>query len=359
MPFPWKKKKKSPVTRISRIVADFHSPKRGGSLVVQTGFPTSLIDLFVKNRSRFARTKKPPPPEQISDPPPPPPSPAVTPPPSPPILLPIPSPESPRPDAVIQEEIKAAATDVGDGAGAVVEFGARNRVAGDAARSLVVVVVLIACVERLTVGITVSALALLFLEYTAKRAVSRAWFQKKSKKEDESVCEVANFKRELCEVRSGCDEIEAVETFGPELGLVGDDGTKGSSSGRGTGSRGRSGNLKMKSMMVKKLMLEKFRRSKKEKKIGSGIAVVEEELEDDCGGNRNSSEESSSMVMEVKEVRGRGRIGNSGYRILLVIVLAGLLVGRLEAVILIMLWCFMVTIVKSLWRSKSHRTDRR
>ncbi|MED6193627.1 hypothetical protein PIB30_021278 [Stylosanthes scabra] len=347
MPFPWKKKKKSPVTRISRIVADFHSPKRGGSLVVQTGFPTSLIDLFVKNRSRFARTKKPPPPEQISDPPPPPPSPAVTPPPSPPILLP--SPESPRPDAAIQEEIKAAA-DVGDGAGAVVEFKARNRVAGDAARSLVVVVVLIACVERLTVGITVSALALLFLEYTAKRTVSCAWFHKKSKREDESVCEVANFKRELSGVRSGCDEIEAVETFGPELGLVGDDATKGSE----RGSRGRSGNLKMKSMMVKKLMLEKFRRSKKEKKIESGSAV-EEELEDDCGGKRNSTEESSSVVMEVEEVRGRGRIGNSGYRILLVIVLAGLLVGRLEALILIMLWCFMVTIVKSLWRSKSHR----
>uniref|UniRef100_A0A803QE40 Uncharacterized protein n=1 Tax=Cannabis sativa TaxID=3483 RepID=A0A803QE40_CANSA len=46
MPLPWKKSK---VTRISRIVADLQSPKRGGSLVVETGFPTSLIDLFVKN----------------------------------------------------------------------------------------------------------------------------------------------------------------------------------------------------------------------------------------------------------------------------------------------------------------------
>ncbi|RYR12355.1 hypothetical protein Ahy_B04g069892 [Arachis hypogaea] len=347
MPFPWKKKK-SPVTRISRIVADFHSPKRGSSLVVQTGFPTSLIDLFVKNRSRFARTKKRAPPEQISDPRPPPPSPAVTPPPSPPILPP--HAESPRPDAAIQEEIKAAA-DGGAGAGEVIEFGSGNRVAaGVAVRwSLVVVMVLIACVERLTVGITVSSLALLFLEYAAKRTVSCAWFQKKNKKEEEVVCEVANFKREFSESRSGCDEIESVETFGPDLGLVGKGGRKG-----------RTGNLKTKSMMVKKLMLEKFRRSKKEKKIESASAVVEEEKlvmsfdieeeEDDCGGN--TTKESPSMVIEVKEIGGR--IGNSsGYRILIVIVLVGLLVGRFEALILIMLWCLVVAIVKSLWKSKS------
>lgn len=51
---PWKKKHKG--TRISRIVADLQSPpKRGGSLVVETGFPTSLIDLFVKNRDRLKK----------------------------------------------------------------------------------------------------------------------------------------------------------------------------------------------------------------------------------------------------------------------------------------------------------------
>ncbi|KAL5561324.1 hypothetical protein UlMin_031071 [Ulmus minor] len=47
MPIPWKKTK---VTRISQIVADLQSPKHGKLLVVKTGFPTSLIDLFVKNR---------------------------------------------------------------------------------------------------------------------------------------------------------------------------------------------------------------------------------------------------------------------------------------------------------------------
>ncbi|KAG6642479.1 hypothetical protein CIPAW_09G142800 [Carya illinoinensis] len=53
MPLPWKKHRR---TRISRIVADLQSPpKHGGSLVVETGFPTSLIDLFVKNRDRLKK----------------------------------------------------------------------------------------------------------------------------------------------------------------------------------------------------------------------------------------------------------------------------------------------------------------
>ncbi|KAI9126944.1 hypothetical protein K1719_002540 [Acacia pycnantha] len=52
MPLPWKKNR---ITRISQIVADLQSPKHGGSLVVETGFPTSLIDLIVKNRSRFQK----------------------------------------------------------------------------------------------------------------------------------------------------------------------------------------------------------------------------------------------------------------------------------------------------------------
>lgn len=52
MPLLWKKAK---TTRMSRMVADLQSPKRGGSLVVETGFPTSLIDLFVKNRDRLRK----------------------------------------------------------------------------------------------------------------------------------------------------------------------------------------------------------------------------------------------------------------------------------------------------------------
>ncbi|XP_057470853.1 uncharacterized protein LOC130759684 [Actinidia eriantha] len=50
----WKKAK---CTRISKLVADhLQPPKHGGSLVVETGFPTSLVDLFVKNRDRLKKT---------------------------------------------------------------------------------------------------------------------------------------------------------------------------------------------------------------------------------------------------------------------------------------------------------------
>lgn len=46
------------VNRISQFVADLQSPKRGRSLVVQTGFPTSLVDLFVKNRDHLKKPSK-------------------------------------------------------------------------------------------------------------------------------------------------------------------------------------------------------------------------------------------------------------------------------------------------------------
>ncbi|KAJ4901679.1 ethylene-responsive nuclear protein -related [Raphanus sativus] len=46
----WKKPKSG---RLSRFMSEFHkSPKLGRIMVVETGFPTSLIDLFFKNRDR-------------------------------------------------------------------------------------------------------------------------------------------------------------------------------------------------------------------------------------------------------------------------------------------------------------------
>lgn len=61
MPLPWKKEKpkKSMNRSLSRFINEIRASKRGESLVVETGFPTSLIDLIVKNRNRFnASTKK-------------------------------------------------------------------------------------------------------------------------------------------------------------------------------------------------------------------------------------------------------------------------------------------------------------
>lgn len=57
MPFPWKKGNSR---KISKLVSDHLDSQRlrGGSLVVETGFPTSLVDLFVKNRRRLKKSSK-------------------------------------------------------------------------------------------------------------------------------------------------------------------------------------------------------------------------------------------------------------------------------------------------------------
>ncbi|OIT06138.1 PREDICTED: uncharacterized protein LOC109219041 [Nicotiana attenuata] len=57
MSFPWKKVKKTSVCELVKDHIRFH--RNGGSpLIVETGFPTSLIDLFVKNRQRFIKPSK-------------------------------------------------------------------------------------------------------------------------------------------------------------------------------------------------------------------------------------------------------------------------------------------------------------
>lgn len=56
MPSMWKKQKGN---KLSRLVADLQTtPKRGGSLVVETGFPTSIADLFVKNHDKLKKSSK-------------------------------------------------------------------------------------------------------------------------------------------------------------------------------------------------------------------------------------------------------------------------------------------------------------
>lgn len=55
MPNAWKKAR---VAGLSRLVSRLARPDRGASLVVQTGFPTSLADLVVKNRDRLKKPSR-------------------------------------------------------------------------------------------------------------------------------------------------------------------------------------------------------------------------------------------------------------------------------------------------------------
>ncbi|KAK7331297.1 hypothetical protein VNO77_25519 [Canavalia gladiata] len=410
MPFPWKKNR---VTRISQIVADLQSPKRGGSLVVETGFPTSLIDLFVKNRSRFKkhRSKKPVQPD-ISDPPPPPPSP-VTPPPTmtDPQALTVSHSEVLIPSSEIEGNVNEAAVPVRVG-----ECGSGSGLNMVIAKILIVMV-LVASVKRLTVGITVSAFALLFLEYAGNRVVSCpnvkflsqrvfacVWFQRflQLKAETEPV-QVGGV--ELGSEALSIDEIEVVEARS-EVGICGEldwGCEKWSENGSSKGKvlepcpcevseckiRGsRSGRFKSK--MVKKLVPKKFRSSSKKEKKEKGskhdegesgseissavgedklpILEIEEVLEDD--GKEEDENGDKTIKTKLECVRdgvvdsgitcsressqlAKNKKGNSGSIILVIIALVGLLAGRFQALILSMTWCCMLKLVRGLWRSKN------
>lgn len=56
MPLHWKKAAK--IQGVVKFIADIRSKPRRSPLVVQTGFPTSLADLIVKNRSRLKKSTR-------------------------------------------------------------------------------------------------------------------------------------------------------------------------------------------------------------------------------------------------------------------------------------------------------------
>ncbi|XLR17191.1 hypothetical protein S83_045129 [Arachis hypogaea] len=377
MPFPWKKNR---VTRISQIVADLQSPRRGGSLVVETGFPTSLIDLFVKNRSRFTRTKsKRPLQPGIYDPPPPPPS--------TPVLSPVPETSSSGDLSVVRAHAPSltplvTVNDGGDDGGVsgseevirVGECGCESYSKSVLASSvkwkaLFLVVVLISSVMKLTVGITVSAVTLLFLENVGKRFVgwwrtvgikmepftvtvcNCVWFQKlmklKSKKEDH--CE---------EVAGGGgvglmllnDTVEVVES--ESRSEVGDCCEKKWLEDVADSCEEGSRSIRFTWKGVKKLVPKKWRSSLRKRskesegesrRSGEEDKCSREEEVDDSNGMimtwvEEEEEEGEEGVIRIHEV---GKCCSWGHVIVLVTVLGGLLMGRLAALVLTLASCFL------------------
>jgi hypothetical protein len=167
MPLLWTNKNR--VTRVFQIISNLHSSKLAASL---TRFPTSLINLFVKNRNHFKQPNSNKPfLRQISDPP----------------SLKTPTfigctvvstesdfSESPSLTQLITEENLPPTNGVVDSGHGVDRVGENNN--GSGSKSvlvtffmMVVIVVSIAGFEKITVGITVSAFVLLFLEYAVKR----------------------------------------------------------------------------------------------------------------------------------------------------------------------------------------------
>ncbi|OIW13920.1 hypothetical protein TanjilG_31809 [Lupinus angustifolius] len=370
MPFP---SNKITLTPFSHFLSLLHSPKRTNSLVVHTGFPTSLIDLFLKNRTRFKKHSPPPPP-----PPPSPPSPATTPTYQPISTIPL----------VVSEndDVSGRVSDRECGTGVAVLV------------KILVVLALIACVERLTVWITVLAFALVFLQYAGKRVVSLFSNANVAKLNNcasiegsvsVSAC-VSCFQKVLqlnnCEAQSvqlgsttSIDEIEVVESNceesffvdSNELDCVDESPIRvvkqcGIYEHK---TKGNSRSYRFKSKLMKKFMPKKFLYSKKQKEKKRSIEVFETE-----SGSEILSvldEEESSLLVTTKLDYGKEEVinygitcyqksllgkeevkierdGNSGFIILVVIALVGLVMGLFSALILIITWCFILKLVKTL-----------
>nr|GMD03194.1 ethylene-responsive nuclear protein [Ipomoea batatas] len=188
--FPWKKKKTG--TRISQMVKDqFHRRKNAASpLVVETGFPTSIVDLIVNHRDRFKkpsspslRSKRnnppPPPPPLIDDPdfvsppqsppPPPPPSTSLT---SPALLILPPGIAVP----ITGEQESDAPSHRGESRPQDIVIQGEDGICNTVKPNRVLVVVLMIFLmvvlalgtKKFAMGITMSAFLLFFLEYLGK-----------------------------------------------------------------------------------------------------------------------------------------------------------------------------------------------
>ncbi|XWS16665.1 hypothetical protein CRYUN_Cryun34aG0110500 [Craigia yunnanensis] len=390
MPFPWKKAK---VTRISRLVADLHqSPQHGGSLVVQTGFPTSLIDLFVKNRDRLRKSPKRKSSPQIQTP-----------------LTHLPSsPPQSFPAPPFHEELQSPQIDFGKLV--LINRECEERIAFHVALKIFLVVALVVSTRNLALWIMMVAFLLVIIEFVGTsvfgflRPKSKTFFFdswigkgllvfKKWDWEQESSAEELVVKQqgtvfpdsyEWIELEDDC--IEEIQIAEPKLDCV--------SVGKGCESletqikveemetrreilickreRGRSARIKRN--FIKKFVPKKLRHGKQQGKSNNkdqlGVDIrklneIEEEKQglDDDGEDESKTEEESCKEVEevgdmistsvqlfwvesemgiVKDKVENVRKGKSGHLILFVIVLAGLVGGRGVALLLTLVWCLIL-----------------
>ncbi|CAH9111854.1 unnamed protein product [Cuscuta europaea] len=383
---PWKKGKTR--TRISQFVKDqFRRRKNGAAspLVVETGFPTSLVDLIVNHHDRFKMLPSPSLRSKKKNPPPPPPphqppsvdySVFVSPPQSPP-------PTSPILPAVPEQEIHAEIHKCESNPNGVLRVSLKVFFIG----------VLAITTKKFTLGLTMSAFLLFFLEYLVKHlprffkpcSESRASLGKedlvslvpenllKILPTDKSDGKSSSIVQEIEIVERSCDW--KLECVGGRLeDIIDKDG-----GGRCVKSQRCVKAAKFKSKM-KILLPKKFRNLRKKLKDGKEkeeIVYIGEigfepwgnsdivKMKDGCDNTSGSQEllhnsgdlcdgssqllngsgdllDSSEESMEMGKVNRIERDKNPGYMVVLVIVLLGLVGGRAFALICILAWCFLL-----------------
>ncbi|CAN7109334.1 unnamed protein product [Brassica rapa subsp. narinosa] len=398
MPLPWKKSKSG---RISKFVSDLQqSPKRGGSLVVETGFPTSLIHLFFKNRDRLKKSSSkrnnnkaqiPTGPshshstrQRVASLPPPPPQ---------------------LPASVTEDQTASKIDESFVCDGGVTPENRNDEYGGNGgdhdgggggccvlmvvAIKVFVVAVLALSTKKLAVGITISAFALLFLEFAVPRVLTllnlcpnaqvrldsliRKLIGTKKLESSSSPSSSSNVSFEIIETfqepRDCIEETRVPEPPGAEEREV-------LTIRDVVFTKEKSKSAKLKSKIVKKIVPKKLRSYKKKKKLkkmkekeeaeGVEIEIFEEEGE-------GSTTEASSLYSEditESEVSERYEIGSNPpllesceeeeeeeeeeskrdltkVMVMIVIALAGLLGGKVLAIVLTVSSCLFLRLVCS------------
>ncbi|KAG2244250.1 hypothetical protein Bca4012_023509 [Brassica carinata] len=413
MPLPWKKSKSG---RISKFVSDLQqSPKHGGSLVVETGFPTSLIHLFFKNRDRLKKSSS----KRNNS------NKAQAPPPTGPThshstrqrvaSLPPPIPQKHDPASVTEDHLPASnkIEDSLVGDGGVTSDGNSGGGGGGCCVLMVVaikvfvVAVLALSTKKLAVGITISAFALLFLEFAVPRVLTllnlcpdaqvrldslirKLIGEKKKPKEklEDSPSSTRERTRnnvsfeiiETFQEPRDCIEEEARAPEPPENQPVAKEEEREVLTIRDvTFTKEKSKSAKLKSKLVKKIVPKKLRSYKKKKKLkkmrekeeaaeGVEIEIFEEEGE---GSTTDASSLYSEDITE-SEISERYEIGSNPpllesceeieeegeeeerakgdltkVMVMIVIALAGLLGGRVLAIGLTVSSCLFLRLVCS------------
>ncbi|KAI3507657.1 hypothetical protein L1887_22646 [Cichorium endivia] len=396
MPFSWKKKTRC--TRFSQLVADhLQSPKRGGSLVVETGFPTSLIDLYVRNRGRFRKSSAKKQRENDSQ------TSLSTSTSSSSVMLVDPNKLSfgasdyMGTDEIIEEDVVADGM-VSDGqieienpskseVGRSSEMAKLNPVLVAALKVLFMLVLALGA-KKFTVGITLSAFLLFFLESVAKPLLGRSSLIRPSTdsktlfESDFHETKNTNSSKEnttlvVCsEVLEIEEQVELKEEVRSEKEL---DEVRSEVLMEIRHKTSRRAILKSR---MKKLVPKKLHKSSMGSKVKSSgdfkeqetVKCVQDLKPNFCSASSDSKGEtvcvrkqeqdklveiegrsSSSSLTFSNEIdyndkdKGRESQQNSGYLVLCLIVLIGLIGGRILALVLALSWCLMLK--KSQWRN--------
>ncbi|KAF8092873.1 hypothetical protein N665_0399s0009 [Sinapis alba] len=294
----WKKPKSG---RLSRFMSEFQqSPKRGGSLVVETGFPASLVDLFFKNRDRLkkssSKTKRIQ--RQIQ----------TAPNASPPI----------NPNASLEKPVRgkienANFVDCGLKAEKDKHKNDKNVCGGGngaflliAFKVLIVAVLALSTKKKLTMGITLSAFVLLLTELLATRVVTRFRLCNTKTHTEKPLASVHDVNVLLCgKIETSDDSKDGTENISIRDLLLKDEKSTSKSS-------------KLKSKIMKKL--RSYGKKKKKK-----TSVIKEETLSLVSENKSEIIESNPPLIESKGERMNGIV-------VIVIVLIGLLSGKIVAI---------------------------